>query len=267
MSLDLPIYQIDAFTARAFAGNPAAVMPLQSWLPDDLMQRIAAENNLAETAFIVREPEGWRIRWFTPTVEVNLCGHATLASAKVMFDHIDPDLDRVTFASRSGPLTVRREDDRLVLDFPALPPVPDAPPQALLEAVGGNPVAKLLTDRYIFVYGSAEEVRALAPDFGAMKRISQRSVGATAPGTGADADVAFVSRSFAPARGIDEDPVTGSLHCVLMPYWAERLGRTDLRARQVSRRVGELHCQLVGDRVEITGQGVEVMRGSFRISD
>lgn len=261
--MDLPFYQVDAFATRAFAGNPAAVMPLETWLPDELMQRIAAENNLAETAFILREPEGWRIRWFTPTVEIDLCGHATLASAKVLLDHIEPTAASVTFASLSGPLTVRRDGERLVLDFPARRARQAAPPAGLVEALGARPSEAYLVDRYLLVFESAEQIRGLAPDFTAMKRITPLSVGVTAPGTGADGDVDFVSRYFTPAHAIDEDPVTGSLHCVAMPYWAARLGRTRLRARQVSTRGGELWCELLGDRVEMAGHAVEVMRGRF----
>lgn len=262
MSLDLPIYRIDAFASRPFQGNPAAVLPLDAWLPDEIMQAIAAETNLPMTAFFVREAEGWRIRWFTARVEMPLCGHATLASAKVVFDHLDPGLEEITFASRSGPLTVRRDGKRLALDFPAQGAEPSDAPSLLLQAVSGAPVETLLAgDRYVLLYRTAAEVRALAPDFGAMVRASSLGVTATAPGTGEDGDVDFVSRYFVPSKGIDEDPVTGSSHCILVPFWAARLGRAELRARQVSARGGELWCRAAGDRVEMSGHGVEVMRG------
>jgi PhzF family phenazine biosynthesis protein len=260
----LPIYQIDAFTDRVFAGNPAAVVPLEAWLPDATMQAIAAENNLAETAFFVGEGDEYALRWFTPTVEVDLCGHATLAAAFVIFERLAPTRDRVAFQTlKAGTLTVARAADRLMLDFPLWRPAPVATPAALSEALGRAPAATLIArERYVAIFGNEEEVAALAPDFRALAPIGGDGVVATGPGHG---DCDFVSRYFAPAAGIDEDPVTGSSHCVLVPYWAERLGKTRLRARQVSRRGGDLFCALDGDRVSIAGRAVLYLEGMITI--
>lgn len=262
----IPFYQVDAFTDRAFGGNPAAVCPLNSWLPDATLQAIAAENNLAETAFFGPDPagEGLRIRWFTPTVEVDICGHATLASGAVVLRHRHPEWDRVVFQSRSGPLSVARRGDRLALDFPAVRPVLEPVDAAVAAAAGGQPVASFRTRDVVLIYETAEEVRALAPD---LARLTELGVclGVTALGTGRDNDVDFVSRNFAPTVGIPEDPVTGSAHCWLTPYWAERLGRKTLTARQVSARSGDLWLELLGDRVSIEGQAVLVIEGSLHL--
>ncbi|OIN59667.1 PhzF family phenazine biosynthesis protein [Arsenicibacter rosenii] len=259
------LYQLDAFTDRLFAGNPAAVIPLTEWLPDEQMQRIAAENNLAETAFYVAtgEPGHYHIRWFTPTVEVDLCGHATLATAYVVF-YLEqkPDADRITFDSRSGPLNVCREEEGwLVLDFP-VDTVQKATllPPALLTAFDEKPVAILKgkTD-YMLVYETQEQIEQLTPDFRELVTVPARGVIVTAPGK----DVDFVSRFFGPQSGIDEDPVTGSAHTTLIPYWAEKLGKTSLKAQQLSARGGSLMCKLSGERVEIAGQVQLYLKGEI----
>jgi PhzF family phenazine biosynthesis protein len=257
----LTLYQVDAFTSDVFRGNPAAVVPLERWLDDPRMQAIAAENNLAETAFFVREPAGFRIRWFTPEVEVDLCGHATLASAWVYFRRLEPTASAITFASRSGPLTVTREGERLVLDFPALPPEPWVAGPDLFEALGGDPKLTLRAMDAMVVYETEDEVRALKPDLVALREVDTRGVIVTAPGR----DVDFVSRFFAPRVGVPEDPVTGSAHCMLIPYWAERLGRTKLHARQISKRGGELWCELAGNRVKIAGHGALYLTGTIEV--
>jgi PhzF family phenazine biosynthesis protein len=258
------IFQVDAFADAPFTGNPAAVCVLDHWLPDARLQAIAAENNLSETAFVVREGEGARIRWFTPASEVDLCGHATLASAHVLFEQLGWPRDTVVFASRSGPLTVRRGDapGSYVLDFPAKPAHPIDWPSGLREAIGGDPIAIAKADYFLIEYASAAELAALRPDFAVIARIAPGEVIVTAPGRdGFD----FVSRFFAPGVGIDEDPVTGSAHCTLAPWWAERLGRLRLRGRQVSARGGTVECELRGDRVELTGR-CELMRiGRLRV--
>ncbi len=261
----LPIYQVDAFTDRVFAGNPAAVVPLDSWLPDAQLQAIAAENNLAETAYFIRSGDGFDLRWFTPAVEVDLCGHATLATAFVISTILEPGRDRMAFATRqAGVLTVTRDGDRYTLDFPSRPASPaERPDPALFAALGGPAPAAVLRGRdYLVVYETADAVRALTPDMALLSKLDLFAVCVTAPG---DGDVDFVSRLFAPAQGIPEDPVTGSTHCMLTPYWAERLGKTVLNARQVSARGGALLCELAGDRVRIGGQAVLYLEGSILV--
>ncbi|NUM52064.1 MAG: PhzF family phenazine biosynthesis protein [Candidatus Hydrogenedentes bacterium] len=258
----LPIYQIDAFTGQVFGGNPAAVCPLERWLPAEQMQAIAAENNLAETAYFVKEGEAFRLRWFTPTVEVDLCGHATLAAAYVLFECLGYSGDRVTFQSQSGPLTVVQRGALLEMDFPSRPPEQCAVHPELVPALGKDPVSVTASRDYLCVFESAEEVLALNPDFTRLKQIDRFAVIATAPGTDCD----FVSRFFAPAQGVDEDPVTGSAHCTLVPYWSKRLGKRSLHARQVSRRGGELFCEDRDDRVAIAGNAVLYMRGEIEIA-
>jgi len=263
MSMRIPLYQIDAFTDRPFSGNPAAVCPLEAWLPDAVMQAIAAENNLPETAFFVPEGEGWHLRWFTPTVEVDLCGHATLAAAYVLFNFLAPGQQRVSFRTETaGELVVSRDGELVALDFPAWPPVPCTGPAGLGAALGRPPAAVLAARDYLAVYDDADMVAALAPDFAAVARLDRFAVIATAPGTG---DVDFVSRFFAPAQGVDEDPVTGSSHCALIPYWAARLGKARLEARQLSRRGGSLSCALRGDRVTIAGRATLYLTGTIEI--
>jgi len=260
----LPIYQVDAFAEKLFGGNPAAICPLPRWLPDATMQAIAAENNLAETAFFVRDGADYALRWFTPEVEVDLCGHATLASAHIVLSFLEPQRERVGFRTlKAGTLTVARRGDTLAMDFPSWPPSPVEPPPGLIAALGGTPRDVLRARDYMAVYGSAAEVAALKPDFTALAKIPDYwAVIATAPG---DDGVDFVSRFFAPAHGINEDPVTGSSHCTLTPYWAKRLGKTELKARQLSRRGGALECTLNGDRVGIAGRAVLYLEGEITV--
>ena len=259
----LPIYQIDAFTDSVFAGNPAAVVPLESWLPDATLLSIAAENNLAETAFFVPQGDGYELRWFTPTVEMDLCGHATLASAFAIATILEWGSSHITFTTRmAGVLTVTRDGDLYTLDFPSRPPVPLVEaPAGLAEALGGpQPVTVLKSRDLLVVYEDEAAVRALAPDMSALARLDAFATCVTAPGRDG---VDFVSRFFAPGGGVPEDPVTGSAHCTLIPYWAERLGKTRMEARQVSARGGALACELAGDRVKIGGKAVLYMEGSI----
>lgn len=254
----LPLYQVDAFANAPFRGNPAAIVPLQRWLPDGLMQSIAEENNLAETAFYVREESGYRIRWFTPTVEVDLCGHATLAAAAVA---MKPGESRIAFQSRSGELSVEYDGERYTLDFPSLPPKPADPPAGLFDALGREPVSYLQSHFAMCVYESEADIRAIAPDMSVLAKVDCFGVIVTAPG----ADCDFVSRMFAPAAGIPEDPVTGSAHSCLIPYWSERLGKRTLFARQISKRGGELWCENRGPRVGIGGQVVRYLEGKISV--
>lgn len=267
MSLTLPLYQLDAFATRPFAGNPAAVCPLPRWLPNTLLQAIAAENNLSETAFVVAREAYWELRWFTPAVEVDLCGHATLATAYALFHYGYAEGDNIRFTSRGGNLTVSREDDgQLTLDFPATPPQPTNAPADLAEALGNAPTAVFRTPYdFMAVYPDEAAVRALTPDFRALAGLGVRGVIVTAPGAADEVDL--VSRYFAPGAGIDEDPVTGSAHCALAAYWAHTLGHDDLAAHQVSARGGVLRCRVRGDRVLITGQVQPYLVGEIRIPD
>jgi PhzF family phenazine biosynthesis protein len=258
----IPVFQVDAFTSRVFGGNPAAVCPLEEWLPDDKLQAIAAEHNLSETAYLRRSAPGlYDLRWFTPAVEVDLCGHATLASALVVFDHLEPWLNEVNFDTRSGRLVVRRAERRLSMDFPARKPTPCQAPAALVEGLRLAPQQVLKSRDFMAVYTSEDEVRSLAPDMSLLKQLPSLGVIATAPGKKTD----FVSRFFAPQSGVDEDPVTGSAHSTLIPYWAERLGKQQLHALQVSRRQGELWCTDRGERVDIAGHAVLYSRGTILI--
>jgi len=259
----IPLHQIDAFATEPFKGNPAAVCPLVAWLPDELMQAIATENNLAETAFLVEEPGGWRIRWFTPGCEIDLCGHATLASAFLVFTELRPGLEAITFQSKSGPLGVTREGELLVLDFPSRPPRMVEGIEGLAEGLRAMPQQFGQSRDMLAVFGTEAEVRALDPDMGRLGALPTLGIIATAPASTPGAD--FVSRFFAPSVdvGVPEDPVTGSAHCTLIPYWARRLGKQTLKALQVSKRGGELWCELRGDRVRIGGHAVKVLEGSF----
>ncbi|MBB4571342.1 PhzF family phenazine biosynthesis protein [Rhizobium leucaenae] len=257
------IFQVDAFTRRRFGGNPAAVMILESFLDDARLQDIAAENNLAETAFLVRDGADYRLRWFTPTVEVPLCGHATLASAAVVLERLEPGREVVTFHSASGPLVVSRSGDSYVMDFPARPMLATSTPEALTAAIGQNPTETLVDQHnYLAVLETAEQVRKLAPDLGAVTLLGRAGLIVTAPG---DDGYDCVSRYFAPAKGIPEDPVTGGAHCALTPYWASRLGKTSLRAFQASARGGELRCRTFGERVELEGSCVFYLEGQADI--
>jgi PhzF family phenazine biosynthesis protein len=260
--MKIPIYQIDAFTSRVFGGNPAAVCPLESWLDDATLQAIAAENNLSETAFFVGRDGKYDIRWMTPVAEVDLCGHATLASGWVVFNRLETGCDEVEFGSRSGPLKVVREGDLLALDFPARPPEPVGDTRAVGEALGRPPRQLLAARDYLALYDTEEEVRALRPDMARVSALDRHAVIASAPGQSCD----FVSRFFAPAWGVAEDPATGSSHCTLVPYWAPRLGKDRLTARQVSSRGGELFCELRGARVSIAGRAALFLEGRIEIS-
>jgi len=260
--MNIPIYQVDAFTLGPFSGNPAAVCPLDAWLDDDTMQNIAAENNLAETAFIVACEEGYDLRWFTPAVEVDLCGHATLAAGYVVLNHLQPDLDSVSFDTISGELIVTRDGDRLCMDFPARAPTPMAVSEALSDALGETPSVVHQSRDILAVYDDEASVRRLSPDQTRLLALDEGfGVIVTAKGD----DVDFVSRFFVPKAGIAEDPVTGSAHCTLVPFWAERLGQSQLVAHQVSPRGGELHCEHRGDRVIMSGRCTLFLTGSIHL--
>lgn len=256
-----PYFQVDAFAREPFSGNPAGVCLLDKWLPDTQLQQIAFENGLSETAFVVLEKKSFALRWFTPTVEVDLCGHATLAAAHVLSEHMAFG-EPWKFHTRSGLLTVSRMDGRLTLDFPARPAEAVAEvPTDLVDGLGATPDAVLKSRDYLAVFSSEKEVQALAPDFARIARLDCLGVIATAPGDTVD----FVSRFFAPGAGVPEDPVTGSAHCTLVPYWAERLGQPKLAARQVSARGGDLWCELQGDRVLIGGHAVTYLEGQITL--
>jgi PhzF family phenazine biosynthesis protein len=273
--MDVLLFHVDAFTDAIFAGNPAAVCPLETWLDDELLRAVAAENNLSETAFFVREADYYKLRWFTPRSEVNLCGHATLASAFVLMNVLDPSQQSVRFSTRSGILTVSRvvagqDDDLLAMDFPALPPWPcPNPPAELIDGLrsgsasssGQQISVQQIKDNYFVIYESEDDVRQIRPDFALLEKLHPAGVAITAPAK--DNDVDFVSRYFVPSYGIPEDPVTGSTHCSLAPYWGARLGKTSLHARQVSTRGGEIWCELAGDRVVLKGKSVLTLRGSL----
>ncbi len=258
--MDIPIYQVDAFTSEVFSGNPAAVCPLSDWMPDSVLQSIAMENNLSETAFFVRQKEKFAIRWFTPLTEVDLCGHATLASAHVLFEELDYADPVIRFTSRSGLLTVTRDNELIALDFPSKFADPGDFPRPLINALGIPPAEMYLADDYLAVYDSAEQIRRLQPDMEILKNYP-RGVIATAPGTDCD----FVSRFFGPSVGIPEDPVTGSAHCILAPFWSGKLGKTRLVARQISARGGLLHLNFNEDRTTIAGLAVTYLRGQITV--
>lgn len=259
--MKLPIYQIDAFAEKAFEGNPAAVVPLEEWLPGEVMQSIAAENNLAETAFFVPTDSGFHIRWFTPKDEVKLCGHATLASAYVLFHCLGYDEPSVRFDSLSGELTVTREGEYLTLDFPNQMPAPCELLQTLVEGLGVEPIACLANEDYMAVLASEEEVAAINPDFRMLEQLDRRGLIVTAPGNESD----FVVRFFAPKLGVPEDPVTGSAYTHLAPYWSKQLGKTKLSAIQISSRTGKLQCEVKGDRVLISGKAVKYLEGFISV--
>lgn len=262
--MKLKIFQVDAFTNSVFGGNPAAVCPLVSWLPDQLMQAIAAENNLAETAFFVKENDSYHIRWFTPLTEIKLCGHATLASAHVLFEILNQNGSTIHFTSLSGSLYVEKEPDGLLtMDFPIAKMIPCATPQALWESLGAHPIECYKGDDYMAVLDSEETLLGLQPDLRQMATLQVRGIIVTARGDSCD----FVSRFFAPQSGIDEDPATGSAHCATAPYWAKILKKNTLRAIQRSKREGHLSCQVTEDRVLITGKAVLYMTGAIEISD
>jgi PhzF family phenazine biosynthesis protein len=258
----LTIYQVDAFAKEVFRGNPAAICPLDEWLDAELMQKIALENNLSETAYFVKKDDVYEIRWFTPGAEIDLCGHATLASAYVIFEILQAEESLIKFHSAlSGELLVEKQADVLTLDFPSRPPTTCETPAGLIEAVGKEPKEVLRSRDYFLVYETEQDILDIEPNFSEMMKIPAHAVIVTAKGDSSD----FVSRFFAPEVGVFEDPVTGSAHCNLIPFWAERLGKTELFARQVSARGGELFCQLKGDRVKIGGHAVLYLKGEIYI--
>lgn len=259
----MPFYQLDAFASRRFSGNPAAVMLLERFADDATLQAIAAENNLAETAFLMPDGEDYQLRWFTPTVEVPLCGHATLASAAVVMERLAPHRRNVVFHSASGLLSVERTATGYIMNFPARVSRPVEPPPLLAEALGQIPV-EVVADpfNYLALLETADQVRSLTPDLATVAALDRSGLIVTAPG---DEGYDFISRYFAPAKGIPEDPVTGGAHCALTPYWAKRLDKTALRAFQASRRGGELGCRLIGDRVELEGSCVFYLEGQAEI--
>ncbi len=260
--MTINLFQVDAFTGKLFGGNAAAVCPLETWLPDAVMQSIAEENNLSETAFFVRKGDAFDLRWFTPKVEIALAGHPTLATAHVIYHHLGHFAARIDFLSKSGPLVAERKGDVIHLDFPGFKAQPVAtPPPDLLAGLGRAPKEVLLGRDYLAVYETEEDVLALSPDFGLLGRVDCLGIIATAPGRDSD----FVSRFFAPRVGINEDPVTGSAHTLLIPFWSERLGKKQLHAYQVSKRRGELFCEDKGDRVRIGGRCVTYLTGKVEL--
>ncbi len=261
MAQELAIYQVDAFTSQTFGGNPAAVCPLDAWLPDTVMQSIAAENNLSETAFFVRGDKDYQLRWFTPRIEVDLCGHATLASAYVICTHLAPNSDSLVFQSRSGPLKVTRKGDLFTLDLPANPAKEVAPEPAVAAALGVEPQVLLRSNKPMAVLRNEAEVVSAQPDLAKVEALEGDGLLITAPGETCD----FVSRYFAPHAGIPEDPVTGSAHCMLTPYWARRLDKDKMTARQVSERGGELVVEDRGDRTLVSGQVAPYLEGTIWI--
>ena len=259
--MKIPLYQIDAFSNQIFSGNPAAVCPLNTWLEDSLMQAIAQENNLSETAFFVPEGNCYHIRWFTPVAEVDLCGHATLAAAFVIFTYYDTSSGHVSFRSKSGRLTVVQENGLLSMDFPSQPPVLCEAPRELVEGIGKEPAEILCSEDYFVVFSHEHEIIGLNPDMEILRTLNLRGVIVTAQGENVD----FVSRFFAPKFGVNEDPVTGSAHCALTPYWAGRLNKKNLHAYQISQRGGELFCKDCGRRVTISGRAVRFMEGTITV--
>jgi PhzF family phenazine biosynthesis protein len=259
--MKIPYYHIDAFTNSPFGGNPAGVCPLESWLPDATLQKVAAENNLSETAFFVPAGDHFDLRWFTPTIEVDLCGHATLASAYVLTHYLGYTGDLIHFESKSGTLLVESQGDILTLDFPSRPGEKCTTPEALVKGLGNHPLEVFLARDYLAVFPSQADIQAIQPDQEQLALLECLGIIVTAPGEGVD----FVSRFFAPCAGIPEDPVTGSSHCTLIPYWAKRLGKTKMTARQLSTRGGELFCSLVGERVKIGGQAVTYLTGELEV--
>ncbi|UCF93688.1 MAG: PhzF family phenazine biosynthesis protein [Desulfobacterales bacterium] len=257
--MKISLYQIDAFSPKLFQGNPAAVCPLDNWLDDRTLQAIAAENNLSETAFLVAQNDRYDLRWFTPRTEVDLCGHATLASAFVVFNYIRPSLTTVEFSTASGMLRVAKEGRLLSMDFPARPAAPCAAPESLLQALGQPPQEVRLSRDYLAVYASEDAIRSLTPNMDLLAQVECLGIIVTARGK----DVDFVSRFFAPRAGVPEDPVTGSAHCTLVPYWSAKLDKNELHARQLSPRGGELFCRDLGSRIKIAGEAVLYMEGSI----
>jgi PhzF family phenazine biosynthesis protein len=259
--MKIRLYQVDAFADRVFTGNPAAVCPLERWLDDATLQSIAAENNLSQTAFFTPSGAGFCLRWFTPLREIDLCGHATLATAHVIFNHLGFAKEAVVFESRSGELSVTRQGNLLQMDFPAQRPKPCTCPTLLADALGIEPLEVLAVDDYLAFVESEEAVQAIAPDQALLQRLDRRGVIVTSPGRETD----FVSRFFAPKYGVPEDPVTGSAHCELAPYWAGKLGKNILEARQLSRLGGTVICEVRADRVVLSGHAVTFMDGNISL--
>ena len=266
MAMRIPLFHVDAFATEAFTGNPAAVCLLQAWLDDEVLQKVAAENNLSETAFLVPKSSHYELRWFGPRGEVRLCGHATLASAFVVLKVLEQGLDAVQFETRyGGTLTVRLEGDLFAMDFPALfPKHCEGAPEGLVEALGSGPRPSdvlEVNDIYVVIYENEAAIQNMRPDFSSLELLHPAVVAVTAPGKNVD----FVSRYFKPSYGLPEDPVTGSAHCALTPYWGQRLGKSQLHARQLSERGGELWCEMAGDRVTLKGNAVLTLRGTLVI--
>lgn len=259
--MEILLYQIDAFASEVFQGNPAAVCPLEGWLPDTVLHKIAGENNLSETAFYVPAASGFHLRWFSPAGEVDLCGHATLAAAFVIFHLIGCELPQIRFETRSGGLVAGRDGENIIMDFPIRRVKVCTPPDALISGLGREPIEVLASDDYVAVFDNEEDIVSLDPDYDALRKLDLRGVVATSRGKSFD----FVSRFFAPKIGINEDPVTGSSHCELAPYWADKLRKTKLKARQLSQRGGEIGCELRGDRVLLSGRAVKYMEGRITL--
>lgn len=259
--MQLSMYQIDAFANEVFGGNPAAVVPLEFWLEDNILQKIAAENNLSETAFFIDRGGFYQIRWFTPQTEIELCGHATLASAFVIMNHIYPQLTDIVFGSQSGELRVKRQEELYSMDFPAHQPEPCEPPDNLVRAMDIIPEKAFASDNYMLLYKTEADIRQLNPYMKLLKELDKLGVIVTAPGDNSD----FVSRFFAPAVGVPEDPVTGSAHCTLIPYWAKVLNKSKLHAYQISQRGGEIFGTNNGDRVTIAGRAIQYLEGTISI--
>jgi PhzF family phenazine biosynthesis protein len=259
--MKLPLYHIDAFTSRVFGGNPAAVVLMEEWLEEERLLAIAAENNLPETAFVIPRLDVSPLRWFTPSIEMDLCGHATLAAAHVLFKYRFPSQDRITFSSRSGSLSVAKRGERLVLDFPSRPGDLVEATDKIVAALGVRPRAAYRARDLLAIVETEEDVRSFQPDFARIASLDEFGLILSAPGNSVD----FVSRFFAPRAGVPEDPVTGSAHCTLVPYWAERLGRRKLTAKQLSMRGGDLECELQGDRVLMAGDAVEYLCGEISV--
>ncbi|RVU33794.1 PhzF family phenazine biosynthesis protein [Hwanghaeella grinnelliae] len=270
--MELTIFQVDAFTDRVFAGNPAAVIPLSEWLPDNVLQSLALENNLSETAFFVPTPtdpnHDFHLRWFTPAIEVDLCGHATLASAAVLYRELGWSGDEIRFKALAGDLVVRKKGALFELDFPARAPKADEPPEGFVEALGTPPREFYKAKKFMAVLENEAAVLAVDPDMDFIAGMQGDGLIVTAPGRSDGSEsIDCVSRYFAPHAGIPEDPVTGSAHCTIIPYWAEKLGKMDINAKQISARGGDLYCTLAGDRVLIAGQAVLYMKGAVHVGD
>jgi len=259
--LTIPIYQVDAFAEKLFEGNPAAVCPLENWLDDDILQSIATENNLSETAFFVKENNHFNLRWFTPKTEVDLCGHATLASAFVLFNILNFNEEEINFQTQSGLLKVYKKDELIILNFPSFDLKITQPTQNLIIAIGKEPIETFFNRDYFLVYENEEDIVSINPNFSELKKINSQGFIITAKGKDCD----FVSRYFAPSVGIDEDPVTGSIHTVLIPFWSKRLNKNEMVAKQLSRRKGKLYCKNLGNRVEIAGKAILYLKGEIEI--